>query len=525
MPTMVFALLCASLVFGAVLIVVGRRGRRLNNHPVCRWCGFDVSGTYPASYMCPECGGGLKRENGVRIGVRKRMVSVMVVGAAMVLLPLAPIGIAFYGLITGANLNTWKPVGILLWEAGMVGKPASEAIAKELVDRLTTNALDKEQEETVAARVVEFQKDLGFAWTDGWGQVCELLKARGGMTTTQWVSLTQHSLAGIRAEARPRVRPGEALAFRLLPTELRLPGTAQWSMPVAYESLSIDDRAVTLLSDVNHDALSYVRMGRKQLGLFTWASTGIVGVTGRLDHSTLPSGMVEVPKDLPIGTHMLNVRVRGTLFNMASVGLGPRTFPNDKGLVVSCPFEVVDDKVASVQPVKPSVVEIERLRTLLATTVVRCFDLRGMNGQDSGAGRSVCSINLTIPDMPSDIACAFELFARVGGREVFVCVLTSSEVNAIHQPAFGIERGTTKQFSLPSEELWTGPIDLILRPSAAVAHSTLDLTTYADAEIVVKGIDVIGNARAAASQTVGKPAEPASSTAPIVPTVKPSSVP
>jgi hypothetical protein len=48
-------------IAGAALLFVGLRGRRLDDHPLCRRCGFDVFGTPEPQTACPECGADLPK--------------------------------------------------------------------------------------------------------------------------------------------------------------------------------------------------------------------------------------------------------------------------------------------------------------------------------------------------------------------------------------------------------------------------------------------------------------------------------
>src|SRR5687767_3050429 len=48
------------------------RGRRVNDHPACRRCGYDLSGSLPGSHRCPECGSNLFQRRATRHGVRVR---------------------------------------------------------------------------------------------------------------------------------------------------------------------------------------------------------------------------------------------------------------------------------------------------------------------------------------------------------------------------------------------------------------------------------------------------------------------
>jgi hypothetical protein len=42
---------------GAVTLRAGLRGRQIDNHPLCRRCGFDLTGRLAHSAKCAECGG------------------------------------------------------------------------------------------------------------------------------------------------------------------------------------------------------------------------------------------------------------------------------------------------------------------------------------------------------------------------------------------------------------------------------------------------------------------------------------
>lgn len=48
----------AVIALGLGMVAAGWRGRRLNDHPVCRSCRFDLSGVLPDGVTCQECGAG-----------------------------------------------------------------------------------------------------------------------------------------------------------------------------------------------------------------------------------------------------------------------------------------------------------------------------------------------------------------------------------------------------------------------------------------------------------------------------------
>src|SRR5215208_2333842 len=55
-----------------LMMILARRGRRIDDHPLCRKCGFDLFGLPGTSHNCPECGRDLRRRRATRIGHRQR---------------------------------------------------------------------------------------------------------------------------------------------------------------------------------------------------------------------------------------------------------------------------------------------------------------------------------------------------------------------------------------------------------------------------------------------------------------------
>jgi len=53
LPTILFIL---PTLIGVSVFWRGWRGRRIDNHPWCRKCRFDLHGLWPGAARCPECG-------------------------------------------------------------------------------------------------------------------------------------------------------------------------------------------------------------------------------------------------------------------------------------------------------------------------------------------------------------------------------------------------------------------------------------------------------------------------------------
>src|SRR5687767_13601577 len=100
------ALLAAA---SAVALAIAVRGRRVDDHPICRKCGFDLIGKPAGSTVCSECGTDLTSPRAVRVGRRERCGGLAAVAAPAVVLCLA--WLCFVGWRAGrdTNWNRHKP--------------------------------------------------------------------------------------------------------------------------------------------------------------------------------------------------------------------------------------------------------------------------------------------------------------------------------------------------------------------------------------------------------------------------------
>lgn len=159
MPDLVWILAAVLTLLGALGVWLGLRGRRLNDHPICRKCKFDLVGVYAPnnatgggtgvspvrtnedSPRCPECGRDLKRKRAVRHGARRRRPR-LAMGSALILLAGAGgIGVSIWGSATKYDWNKSKPEWLLMAElhdgAGNInGRALTELLRRALAGSL-----------------------------------------------------------------------------------------------------------------------------------------------------------------------------------------------------------------------------------------------------------------------------------------------------------------------------------------------------------------------------------------------------
>ena len=82
---MLLTITVAAAAVGIALLAAGLRGRRVDDHPLCRRCRFDLTGKPAESTRCSECGAPIDRPNAVRVGHRQHRPRAVAYGAAVLL--------------------------------------------------------------------------------------------------------------------------------------------------------------------------------------------------------------------------------------------------------------------------------------------------------------------------------------------------------------------------------------------------------------------------------------------------------
>src|SRR4051794_21261686 len=118
LPAATLALASASIVVFAVALHYALRGKRVNDHPICRRCGFDVFGRPGGSNTCSECGADLAGRDAIRVGRRERRRGLArVAGSGMFMSAVVLTGVGWVQ-VRGVDFQHHKPVWWLAREAG-----------------------------------------------------------------------------------------------------------------------------------------------------------------------------------------------------------------------------------------------------------------------------------------------------------------------------------------------------------------------------------------------------------------------
>ncbi|MCC6679038.1 MAG: hypothetical protein IT436_18080 [Phycisphaerales bacterium] len=222
-------ILASMLAAGIAFMLAGRRGRRLNDHPICRACGFDLIGLPPPTSQparCPECGADLSARRAIGTGLRRRRPWLAAAGLVVAIIPSAVFGWAIYRQARAYDWNRAKPAAMLIWElrraesAGNPGQGAARARPgvrdrlDELIRRAERDRLSESHYEALAPMARQRQADRSMPWDPRWGRLVERGFDAGKISEQEFNRYLEGVIAGT-FEVRPVVRAGRPVPARL----------------------------------------------------------------------------------------------------------------------------------------------------------------------------------------------------------------------------------------------------------------------------------------------------------------------
>ena len=224
----IVVILSTLVLAGVVVVLRGWRGRKVNDHPHCSRCRFDLVGIYPGVRTCPECGTGLepaRGRKGVRFGARARQRGVIACGMAIMLIAATPLGIFAYSAATGTSIVKHLPMGALELMANMGPRARADEAVVEITTRLRDQTLDQEQSKRAVALVLAFQAEETRVWTRAWADLLEGVDLKGLLTPEQAQQVLVNGIKPV-ITARPVAARGGHAVVEIKPVASRL-GTNQ----------------------------------------------------------------------------------------------------------------------------------------------------------------------------------------------------------------------------------------------------------------------------------------------------------
>lgn len=276
------AVLCA----GCGLFALALRGRRVDDHPLCRRCGFDLFGKPDTSTKCSECGAVLDRKRAVRIGHRKRRGRMAALALVPMLLCGSWLGALAWGTAKGVNWNVYKPCWALEREIDSNDAAASGSALTELTRRIRAGTLSDQQLAEVTDHVLTRQADLQKSWSPPWSTLIETARDAGRLPDEKWQRYARQAvLAGCTLRAAPVLALGEPLTL-VVDAPPQRGGELRFITGFKAEVIRVDGRPLHLGSNL-HLRRSYQPSahGRRAFAFDWWSAADSLGGTTAGKHA------------------------------------------------------------------------------------------------------------------------------------------------------------------------------------------------------------------------------------------------
>jgi predicted RNA-binding Zn-ribbon protein involved in translation (DUF1610 family) len=209
------------LTVGLVLLVRGLIGRRTDDHPYCRACGFDLTGRAADSTRCPECGRDVTQASAIRHGHRQRRGGLIAGGVAALLLGLVFVGPLVITSATSFDTQPYKPMWMLQREVRSGNAPVRGAALLELERRYKDGLLSSGGVASLVTLALDVQGDPTKPWNTKWGDIVELGRAKQQVSDEQWSRYARQAVP-FNLLVRSKVRRRDPLTVGLQITNARV---------------------------------------------------------------------------------------------------------------------------------------------------------------------------------------------------------------------------------------------------------------------------------------------------------------
>jgi hypothetical protein len=214
---MMLAISILALLVGLALLALGLRGRVIDNHPLCRKCGFDLTGRSPDSTRCPECGAELSLPKAICIGHRKPRSFSLSLGC--LLFGVAACGIFFQ--FSAIQWTRYAPTWWLIHRIDSADTVARDEAVAELDLRIIAGNVSSARALDLVDRILALQADLKKTWVENWGTLVEDAHVRKQVPDDRW---NRYLLQAPRLalDVRSDIRIGDPVPFMVRCEQARL---------------------------------------------------------------------------------------------------------------------------------------------------------------------------------------------------------------------------------------------------------------------------------------------------------------
>lgn len=432
------------LIIGLLLLVKGRQGKPIDDHPLCRRCGFDLIGIPRESDRCSECGADIRAPGAIRIGHRRRRPILSLTGGLIVGLFAAALVTTGINVARQVDWVALKPHWWLMHDARDGSTSSGRRAIHALIIRATSPDADREDRAALIALLIRQHSDPAMPWNPTWGDFLSDCVLDGSMTDLQRDQFLDAMLKPVVLRIRKDIRMGDPLPMNIEVGGPRMP--AQTTLAGYHftrdEQFMVDGRP---LPPPPNDP-----------------GTGGGGSTLSGVHSINTSLQPDRLRDIAVGTHQIRV---STVIEIRS-GLG-----RDAPVLRRVP--ITANATFHLHPPDATLITAVQDPALAGA-------LSQMRASITPSG-NYWYVTLRQSDrMPlPGVDFAFNVIFRQSGREWLGGTILGKA-----------GRHHSWSFSTSAEQLRPGKVDIVLRSNPDAARSSLDIYAVWDGELLLGDISV-----------------------------------
>ncbi len=441
---MLISLFLPPLTLGLLTLVFGLRGKRLDHHPVCRRCRYDLIGSPKPRLQCSECGADLLSTRAIHIGNRRKRPTPIVIGTLLILIATGLAGAQLWQ----ANLNPYKPFWLLQLQATTPSQASNGGELDELLTRTKSSSLSASQLDSLMGSVLHAQADTSTPWNETWGDTFAELFTQGIGTQAQHEQFAKN-VYRFELTARPRVRLGDPIIIQTPYRHHRGHG----KQAKHYRVQSGERFTIGKLTDQRGGSTSGFAAGS--------GSSGTSMSTDRPPFNQLTLGHHELTMTLPVEIRL---------------GSGKGPLIGRFVLTKSAPLEIIpadthDDIQMFKDPLAAAAME--------AGTSINNHQIK-IRPQPRHPERFTADLQINLRGTTAPFG--YQIIASSDGHEWDLVTIASNAPVNDSRSSFGT--------SWPPE-ITADHIDLIFRPSPIAARKTADVHLILDHEFVIKDVQVV----------------------------------
>ncbi|QDU35153.1 hypothetical protein KS4_32330 [Poriferisphaera corsica] len=208
-----YLILCAAIFSGLLLIYLAHLGKKLDNHPVCKYCKYDLYGSPRPFLECPDCGRPIHDIRYITHGNRRKRPQLQILGLILILPAFTYLAIDFYADATGQPLAAFTPSNILHYqlEYTQTDSPSHLEAMDQLIKRAAYSDLKPQTVSELLTELLTFPRTELITYEPTFSQLLLAAYQQNRLSRNHLTLLQDRILPHFEFEIKPEIFEGNNL--------------------------------------------------------------------------------------------------------------------------------------------------------------------------------------------------------------------------------------------------------------------------------------------------------------------------